>query len=212
MLNYCGECGKAYKTYPSWKRSAGGGRFCSRQCLHKCQLHSKALVEDGKRTRRAATTSPSAFWARTKRVCDWLEWQGSRYPAGYGHYGRGYAHRRAWEICFGPIPPGRIVCHRCDNPPCVNPAHLFIGTHKDNTQDAIEKGRFKPWEYPHSHENLPRGEGHPHAKLTNAKVVEILALLRAGNSARSICPRFGVSIQTIWCISSGKTWRHIARA
>lgn len=80
----------------------------------------------------------------------WI-WQLSRYPYGYGHLswrGKGssdYAHRVCWEIVHGPIPtdgPRLCVCHRCDVPACCNPAHLFLGTHKDNIQDSIAKGRF----------------------------------------------------------------------
>jgi len=79
----------------------------------------------------------------------WL-WIGPTSNGRYGALGVGSkpkevrfkAHRIAWEIFFGPIPEGMKVLHTCDNPPCVNPFHLFLGTQKDNTQDAIRKGRF----------------------------------------------------------------------
>jgi len=68
-----------------------------------------------------------------------------RTPTGYAMLGRKgrklYAHRVAWEEANGPIPEGMCVLHRCDNPPCVNPEHLFLGTHRDNTQDMLAKGR-----------------------------------------------------------------------
>ena len=73
------------------------------------------------------------------------EWTGSRYRAGYGSFGlRGktnHAHRYVWESMYGPIPEGQFVCHHCDNPPCCNPYHLFLGPPKSNTADMIRKGR-----------------------------------------------------------------------
>lgn len=78
-------------------------------------------------------------------VC-WL-WAGYRAPGGYGKvYWRRQkhlAHRLAYELLVGPVPSGMQVCHRCDNPSCVNPAHLFVGTQKDNMKDAVRKGRVR---------------------------------------------------------------------
>jgi hypothetical protein len=74
-----------------------------------------------------------------------LEWQGAKSAAGYGQMwvdGRlQYTHRLAWEAAYGPIPDGLLVCHHCDNPPCCNPNHYFLGTHADNNADKISKGR-----------------------------------------------------------------------
>lgn len=89
------------------------------------------------------------FWSRIKRTGEsWescWEWQGKRLPRGYGRLSRYgeqvYAHRYAYEVTWGPIPEGLHVCHSCDNPACVNPHHLWLGTASDNMRDCVAKGR-----------------------------------------------------------------------
>jgi len=80
-----------------------------------------------------------------------VEWRGRRFPNGYGHIksrplnraGYTYAHRWAYEKFYGPIPAGLFVMHTCDNPPCINPSHLRLGTNSDNIKDSVTKGRFR---------------------------------------------------------------------
>jgi hypothetical protein len=78
------------------------------------------------------------------------------------------AHRLAWQLLKGKIPKGMCLCHSCDNPTCVNPAHLFIGTHADNTLDAYTKHRLHDWKDLHR-----SGENHSTAKLTDAQALAI---------------------------------------
>lgn len=103
------------------------------------------------------------FWSRCARVGECLEWQGYRMPNGYGHVaflGRmRLAHRVAYELTHGPIPEGMLVCHRCDNPPCTDPEHLFLGTHSDNVQDMLRKGRCRAGKYKQAQTHCKRG--HP---------------------------------------------------
>ena len=75
---------------------------------------------------------------------DCIEWDGSRTQRGYGRIGSSYAHRMMWERTHGrALQPGEVVRHSCDNPPCVNPAHLLVGTQADNIRDSIARGRYR---------------------------------------------------------------------
>lgn len=102
-----------------------------------------SAADDGIRARLMARISVSASGC-------W-EWTGPRLPSGYGHMSNMlYTHRAAYQLFVGPIPDGMHVCHRCDNPPCCNPEHLFLGTAADNMHDRDAKGRHRggpnaPW-------------------------------------------------------------------
>lgn len=148
--------------------------------------------------------APDRFWARVTQGGDCWEWRAERLRGGYGRLrveGRKMlAHRVAWTLANGPIPDGVFVCHRCDNPPCCNPSHLFLGTHLDNTRDRDRKGR---------NVNL-LGEQHALAKLTAEKVQEIRALTQRGWTRAAIGRRFGVTDRCVASVISGRTWRHLA--
>lgn len=109
-------------------------------------------------------------------------------------------HRASFELYVGKIPDGMMVCHKCDNPRCVNPVHLFIGTAKDNMDDKIEKGR---------HAGAKKGSNHHKAKLVEWQVIEIKNLLATGESQRKIAEMYGVSQSLVNNIKSGKRWKHI---
>lgn len=128
---------------------------------------------------------------------DCWEWMGGRLKTGYGAFwlnGRTEkAHRVSWEIHRGKIPEGLFVLHKCDNPPCVNPEHLFIGTTLDNVRDKIQKGRLR----------VPRGEDSGVSKLTEAQVIAIRADRRY---QAIIASEYGVAQTTISNIKRRKKW------
>jgi len=127
------------------------------------------------------------------------EWQGRIEVTGYG--GLSYkdktqrAHRFAYTVFKGPIPKGMYVCHHCDVRHCVNPDHLFPGSHKDNMRDMTGKGR------------QACGEENGQSKLTNAGVLQIRTRVRGGESQVSVAKDVGISTSVINNIVKGKTWK-----
>ena len=130
-----------------------------------------------------------------------LEFVGGKRGKGYGciTVRTGHtsgAHRVAWELANGPIPAGLYVLHRCDNRPCCNPSHLFLGTNRDNIADMIAKGR----------DRKVQGEESPHAKLTAPAVRSIRS---DGRSYKLIGREYGVSAQTVFRIKRRTTWKSV---
>lgn len=147
------------------------------------------------------------FWARVAGkdhpdAC-W-EWTGARKVLGYGKLSWEAkvttAHRVAYALAHGPIPNGMFVCHRCDHPPCCNPAHLFLGTPKDNIQDAKAKGRLRGG----PGEGALCGEQHYASKLTDAQRAEIA---NSCDPQDMIAARLGISVSTVSRIMSQRGQR-----
>lgn len=131
------------------------------------------------------------------------EWQRAQ-SKGYGRFTfaakQRHAHIFAYEMANGPKPDDRWVLHTCDNSMCVNPGHLYLGDHAQNTRDQIERGR----------QGRPRlGDAHHNAKLTTVSVLAIVAAIEAGRTQRSLADRYGVGQQTISAMLSGRTWSHV---
>lgn len=144
------------------------------------------------------------FWEKVdkRRPHECWPWMGSRQEHGHGLMRSDGSrkliktHRVSWEIHNGPIPSGLFVCHKCDNPPCVNPRHLFLGTAADNAHDRDSKGR------------TAKGERNGRAKLSEADVLDIRKKGRPGKYAE-LARKYGVDLKTIKSAATGKSWRHI---
>ena len=131
------------------------------------------------------------------------EWVGPRFASGYGAFHSPglprrtlRAHRVAWELFRCPIPDGLYVLHRCDNPPCVNPDHLFLGSMGDNNRDCVAKGRHR----------TRRGEDVSGSKLTNGVVQKIRVSLLSNHK---LARRINVSVSTVRRARIGQTWAHV---
>lgn len=139
------------------------------------------------------------FWAKVRKDdggC-W-EWVASRNRMGYGQFrweGRSQlAHRVSWRFAHGADPGRLCVLHICDNPGCVNPGHLFLGTRRDNSRDMVRKGRS------------PAAERAPHARLDSGAVLRIRERYSAGEKERALACEYGVHQATVNDILSGRTW------
>lgn len=157
--------------------------------------------------RRYCGQEVTNFWSKVdKKANGCWEFRGVRDRWGYAHHGikkkRYQAHRLAWQYTHGPIEVGKILLHSCDNPPCVNPAHLRLGTDADNHADMVSRGRSN---------YLTR------SKLTPAQVLEIRAAYRPGKrgyhghkgNQAELAVQYGVTPQTVKFAAEGKTWGHL---
>lgn len=141
------------------------------------------------------------FWSKVDKSGSCWVWKAGKFPNGYGSFwmnGKSIgAHTCSWRFHFGKVPPGKYVLHSCDNPSCVNPEHLFLGTHGDNMKDKATKGR------------QTRGIDVNTCKLSESDVIEIRNLFLCGIDQLSISSNYGVSRRTINHIVNRKTWKDI---
>lgn len=180
----CERCGCEFQT-PARSPSQPLAKYCSYGCRHG--------------------DIATRFWSRVEKTeACWL-WTGLLSWKGYGitavHQRHVGAHRLAYELAYGPIPPGMFICHHCDNRRCVRPDHLFLGTAQDNTDDMLRKGR----------ESWAVGERGGLAVLTEAQVREARERYRRGEgSHRSLALEYGISKGAMCHILTYRTWKHVA--
>jgi uncharacterized protein (DUF433 family) len=186
----CEWCGKRYYRHPCFVRD-DRKRCCSVRCGNLLRGR-KPIAE--------------RFWKYVQKGPDCWIWTAYISPSGYGTLTdydgvtqrAVHAHRVSYEIHFGPISDGMHVLHRCDNPPCVRPDHLFLGTNSDNVADKVAKDRQR------------RGESVWISKLREADVREILRRHAAGDRPGQLVRDFNVSPPTISDIIHRRTWRHLS--
>lgn len=185
-MKQCAHCGNQFVPHPRYVARA---KFCSKRCSGRANV--------GAMHRANRRPLAECFWEKVdKRGKDecW-PWVGGLDARGYGSLGRrdgattGKAHRISYELNVGAIPAGLCVLHRCDNPPCVNPNHLFVGTNGDNTTDKTLKGRA--------------------ARKINIKTAKQIFVIQ--RPTREIAQRFDVSESLVGQIKRGDVWSHVTR-
>lgn len=162
-----------------------------------CKKHYARWYRHGGTNSLRAVSAEDRFWPYVAKSDGCWVWTRYCSPTGYGRFaweGGSIASRFSWIVTYGPIPDGLDVLHHCDNPPCVRPDHLFLGTDADNAADKTAKGRGN------NYSGGPRGR-----KLTWALVEEIRAQ-RYVLSIRELSVKYGVSMATIWNIHDVRTW------
>jgi hypothetical protein len=191
----CQACGIAFHRSPA-HINLGATKYCSMVC-RRAGGYGASDFTDRFWSYVAKDETPDGCW----------EWTGSRHGSGYGTLPFGsrmdgsrsmvLAHRASWLVNVGAIADGLFVCHRCDNPPCVRPDHLFLGTPQQNTNDMRAKGRSA------------LGERHPAAVLTEADVRSIRVRAAAGVSRNMLAAEYGILPASIGQIVTRKRWKHV---
>lgn len=186
----CETCATVFWRTPSYLRKITG-----RSCSRKCYLQNRWR------------TVTERFWDYVEKTDTCWVWMGTKQYQGYGLIKTTEnkkqinhpAHRVSYEMAYGPIPKGMLVCHKCDNPPCVNPDHLFLGTHADNGKDMASKGRSL------------RGTRNSKAKITEQDVRDIRDSFkdRGWGDLPALAAHYNLDRSSLYHIANRKTWKHV---
>lgn len=174
---------------PGCDRANYARGFCSKH-YNKNRRHGKLPP--------LALTLEDRFWPKVNKTDRCWLWTAALSPAGYGRIGDksktcgwALAHRASWEIANGPIPDGELVRHKCNNPPCVRPDHLELGSHRDNSRDTARHGRVGT------------------QKLSDPEVLAIRSRSKEGESYKSLAREYGLTPRSIMLAATGATFRHL---
>lgn len=149
-------------------------------------------------------TNIDRFFKKVNFTDECWNWIGGKSSKKYGRFRINkklyLPHRLSYKYFYETsIPLKMDVCHHCDNPKCINPGHLFIGTRSDNMKDCVLKNRL----------NVPKGEKHPHSKLTEEKIREIRNLSNKGYSQRQLSRIYQIGHRAIGAVVNKKSWKHV---
>lgn len=187
----CVQCGEIFKIWPSDLKTSKG-KYCSNRCQLDWQGHPDRVLEK--------------FWKHVKidSMTGCWQWTGGKNEFGYGIFctdkRRIRTHRYCWELFKEPIPKGMCICHHCDNPSCINPDHMFIGTQAENMADMRKK---------HRGSTKPRpGTENPAAKLSEQQV-RIIFSMNGTVRAEEVAQVFNVKKTSVYNIWSRITWKHL---